>query len=80
MTHPLSKHHHDISDIVRDDEGVRSQNKSERQAEINLSDRGGISRENLNKRMQEWADDIRKADERCEQFRSQCEQMTKKKS
>jgi hypothetical protein len=63
MTHPLNKHHNDISEVMRDDQEIG----------------GRVSREELGKKQQEWADDVRKADERCEYFRDQMEVMTKRK-
>ena len=59
MTHPLSKYHHDISDIGKEE--THSQNRLGSQS---------VSRDEFNKKMQEWADDMRKTDERCENFRN----------
>jgi len=39
-----------------------------------------VSKSDLQKRMQEWAEDIRRADERCEQFKTHNHQMQKRKS
>jgi hypothetical protein len=55
MTHTLAKHHNDISDIARD---------------YSVGQERGVSKEDMTLRMQGWADDIRKSDERGEHFRN----------
>lgn len=71
ITHPLQKEHHDISGVVKDGDLSFTQGRGR-------TDFG--HREEMNTRMKEWADEVRKADDRCEFFRKANEDLQRKKN
>lgn len=67
MTHPLSKHHNDISDIMREPLTGAAATAA------------GQPSMDASKASQEWAEELRKADERTEFYRAQVDELKKTK-